>query len=142
MRRQNKRSVVVLSTNQRACLLCETVGTRCDECKAEFFNMSSVNDAGCESCNCDPFKSISTRCDAVTGQCECKSAVVVGRRCELCQQGWYIDDQLQQCSQCACHPLGTMSSDISHCNVTTAQCVCKPYVTGLTCDTCKHGYYE
>lgn len=39
-------------------------------------------------CACDPTGSLSTNCDSLGGQCQCKKNVV-GRRCDRCAPGTY-----------------------------------------------------
>uniref|UniRef100_A0AC35FKT8 Netrin-1 n=1 Tax=Panagrolaimus sp. PS1159 TaxID=55785 RepID=A0AC35FKT8_9BILA len=42
-------------------------------------------------------------------------------------------------SHCNCHPIGSLAKS---CNQTSGQCVCKPGVTGLTCNRCAKGYQQ
>ncbi|KAH7731161.1 Unc-6 protein precursor [Aphelenchoides avenae] len=40
---------------------------------------------------------------------------------------------------CNCHPIGSISKS---CNQTSGQCICKPGVTGITCNRCDKGYQQ
>ena len=40
---------------------------------------------------------------------------------------------------CNCHPIGSLSKN---CNQTSGQCICKPGVTGVTCNRCAKGYQQ
>lgn len=40
---------------------------------------------------------------------------------------------------CNCHPIGSLSKN---CNQTSGQCICKPGVTGPTCNRCAKGYEQ
>jgi len=42
------------------------------------------------------------------------------------------------CRECNCSRVGSVDY---RCHPVTGQCVCRPGVTGLTCDSCQPGYY-
>lgn len=44
---------------------------------------------------------------------------------------------LSSCQNCQCNSSGSLDSV---CNVTTGECHCKSFVTGMNCDTCLTGY--
>ncbi|KZC04266.1 Laminin subunit alpha-1 [Dufourea novaeangliae] len=88
-------------------------------------------------CRCDHLGSITTACDIVTGQCQCK-AHVIGRQCDHCMVGFWGLTTGAGCAPCECDPFGSYNSS---CHDTTGQCHCKPGVGGTRCDTCLPGYY-
>jgi len=134
---------VYRSSAEYSCYVCATTGLRCDQCKVGFFNLTSADRGGCEPCNCDPSRSLTTICDRDSGECRCKPNFI-GRRCEFCPPGSYDGVDLlggRICSPCKCDDLRGVVPN-SRCDATNGQCVCKEYVTGRHCDTCKHGYYK
>ena len=62
----------------------------CSECSDGYFNLSSINPDGCQSCECEGLGTLggSEVCDKETGQCPCK-ANVEGRECSLCASQHY-----------------------------------------------------
>nr|XP_054772039.1 laminin-like protein epi-1 [Lytechinus pictus] len=67
-----------------------------------------------------------------TGQCYCKGQVS-GRTCDECRDGTYRLDASNPigCQDCNCDVGGSVHAA---CNKETGQCVCRPRVTGVTCD--------
>ncbi|TMS36202.1 hypothetical protein L596_003429 [Steinernema carpocapsae] len=52
------------------------------------------------------------------------------------QMSFYCTSTLDACN---CHPVGSLSKS---CNQTSGQCICKPGVTGLTCNRCAKGFQQ
>ncbi|XP_053979211.1 laminin subunit alpha-1-like isoform X1 [Hylaeus volcanicus] len=88
-------------------------------------------------CRCNPIGSITTACDIVTGQCQCKFRVT-GRQCNQCMTGFWGLATGAGCAPCECDPIGSHNSS---CHDDTGQCYCKPGIGGTRCETCLPGYY-
>ncbi|GCB82233.1 hypothetical protein scyTo_0021962, partial [Scyliorhinus torazame] len=82
-------------------------------------------------CQCDPQGSISSVCEKVGGQCQCKSNVI-GQRCNQCAPDYYGFGP-NGCSPCSCNPEGSI---LSMCDQTTGQCQCRSGARGRQCDAC------
>ncbi|KAG1696659.1 Laminin subunit alpha [Nymphon striatum] len=119
-------------------LLCEckerVTGRICNTCKPLYWNLRANNPLGCEDCDCHKQGTIGglNICDGITGQCMCKPNVQ-SRRCDTCLDGTYRleEDNLFGCIKCGCNVGGSVHMN---CDKTTGQCVCRPRVTGRTCD--------
>lgn len=87
----------------RHCRSCLPVlrGERCNLCAATYWNYTSAL-ASCQQCSCAALGSLSTSCDAVTGQCSCRAgfascdcsqcdpaAGTQGLLCDTCQPGFF-----------------------------------------------------
>jgi len=63
---------------------------------------------------------------------------VVGRNCDVCEDGFYNLQSGQGCQTCGCDPIGSYNQT---CDIFTGQCFCRPGVTGLRCDHCEPRKY-
>ena len=100
-------------------------GSKCDQCRPGYYNLSADNPDGCQPCNCfaDGTVDGSDVCnDDSTGQCPCKN-FTEGRQCDSCMDGYYgLDGALDAgCLPCDCDPGG--SSD-SVCDKVAGKCQC------------------
>lgn len=86
----------------------------------------------CPSCNSTGSQNIA--CDAITGECHCKSGVT-GTLCDACQFSHFNFSETG-CTACNCSQFA-----ISDCDE-TGMCVCPIGVTGQKCDRCLDGYYQ
>ncbi|KAG8184137.1 hypothetical protein JTE90_008916 [Oedothorax gibbosus] len=99
------------------------------------------NAAGCPStCNCNKLGSYGESCDAISGQCECKTGVG-GLRCDRCEAGYWglhkiVTDGNVGCLPCDCNTWGSARDD---CEQMTGNCVCKHAILGAKCDVCPEG---
>ena len=103
-------------------------------------------------CDCDiGTVNCSGMCAKLGGQCPCASNVVT-RTCSVCDYTFFgvdcdgcegsnsvlIFQQLRlqdvRVLACNCHPNGSTAASMGSCD-DYGQCVCKPNVTGLKCDT-------
>jgi laminin alpha 3/5 len=98
-------------------------------CDESVFALSTRYNNGAESCGCDPNGSLSTQCDKLGGQCECKENVI-GRQCSRCKTGFY---GFPNCKECNC-PSG-------NCDDQTGSCICAQNVEEGTCSKCVPGTY-
>ncbi|KAM6311047.1 laminin subunit beta-3 [Podargus strigoides] len=122
----------------RCFCLPSVVGSDCDQCTAEHWDMGSGR--GCRPCGCHPQGSRSPHCNQFTGQCPCRDGFT-GRTCsaaqeQLCPDGHYGDVR-GGCTECDCDFQGTEGVG---CDKTTGQCLCRPGVTGPQCDQCQRGH--
>uniref|UniRef100_T1L3L3 Agrin n=1 Tax=Tetranychus urticae TaxID=32264 RepID=T1L3L3_TETUR len=95
------------------------------------------NLAGCpEVCNCNKLGSISSTCDPITNQCQCKVGVG-GLQCDRCKPGFWglhkISEGNNGCIPCSCNKNGSVRGD---CEQMTGRCVCKQGLQGVKCDIC------
>ncbi|XP_069732170.1 laminin subunit beta-3 isoform X3 [Phaenicophaeus curvirostris] len=121
----------------RCFCLPNVVGSDCDQCAAEHWEMASGR--GCQPCGCHPQGSRSPHCNQFTGQCPCREGFT-GRTCsapqeQVCPDGHYGDIRVG-CTECDCDFQGTEEVG---CDKTTGRCVCRPGVTGSRCDQCERG---
>jgi hypothetical protein len=116
------------------------MGTRCDQCRARFYNLTSINSEGCQQCLCNMTGSTSQECDKTSGQCPCKNSVT-GRQCEQCNLGFHSLNT-SGCQPCQCSIRGTRFGARHRCDPVSGQCQCKNYVSGYSCNRCKLGYYN
>ncbi|XP_077990481.1 usherin-like [Glandiceps talaboti] len=126
-----------LSTGDCVCKQ-NVIGISCDRCNYGYKNLDNSNPLGCESCNCDPFGSVSEYCDPETGQCQCQPTTM-GIACDTCQDNYYGLDS-SGCKLCQCDISGTLAG--TTCNKVTGQCICKANVQGRQCNECKDGFYN
>ena len=113
------------------------MGLKCDQCVNGTTRLSGINDAGCSPCDCNMDGSLSSICDPVTGDCECKPGVG-GIRCDECMDG-YFGFSDEGCQPCTCDPTGSSSTI---CDKETGNCTCRPNIGGINCDSCSSGFYN
>ncbi|XP_041646715.1 usherin [Cheilinus undulatus] len=128
-----------------------TTGKNCELCLSGFFRLEGSDPTSvgvCRLCDCHTSGTVNStmECNQVGGQCQCKAAVT-GRRCVECLPGWFglKASNPNGCEPCNCSDTGTISTLTGGnpiCNQDTAQCQCKPHVTGLSCDRCEFGYWN
>ncbi|XP_014832285.1 PREDICTED: usherin-like isoform X1 [Poecilia mexicana] len=128
-----------------------TSGKNCERCVGGFFRLQDSDPTSarvCQPCDCDVAGTVEgdTECAQIGGQCNCKAAVT-GRQCVHCLPGWFGLNATNPtgCTSCNCSDQGTVITStgaVSICNQHTGQCLCKPHVTGLSCDRCEFGYWN
>ncbi|XP_067908301.1 laminin subunit beta-1 [Heterodontus francisci] len=94
-------------------------------------SISAIMHDGALPCQCDPQGSISSVCEKIGGQCQCKSNVI-GQRCDQCAPGYYGFGP-NGCSPCSCSPEGSIHS---MCDQTSGQCQCRSGASGRQCNQC------
>jgi hypothetical protein len=117
------------------CINKNIIGAKCDHCASSFYNLTN----GClNSCGCDPYGSINSFCDQITGECLCKRNVV-GRKCINCAPGYYNLTFSGCLDKCRCSPVGSIDLN---CNPINGLCKCREGYTGVFCDECVDGYFS
>ncbi|XP_019743054.1 laminin subunit alpha-1 [Hippocampus comes] len=121
------------------CLRCRnnTAGRHCEICAAGFYG-DAVHRKNCTDCDCHVNGSLSSVCDAASGQCPCRDKMT-GRACDRCQcdrcgRG-HFGFGADGCAACACnHTSG-------NCDSHSGECVCPAHTEGDGCDACEAGYW-
>ncbi|XP_072569193.1 laminin subunit beta-1 isoform X1 [Paramormyrops kingsleyae] len=106
-------------------------------CTKLICSISAVMHNGALPCNCNLQGSLSTECEKVGGQCQCKSNVV-GRQCDQCAPGTYGFGGPYGCTACECHKSGSHSHQ---CDLVTGQCPCRAGASGQRCADCQPGQW-
>lgn len=86
----------------------------------------------CKHCECNALGAIPSPdngfvCEQPTGQCPCKDNVI-GRQCDLCEDGFFNLASGLGCKECQCDPVGAINAT---CNMRTGQCFGREGVVGL-----------
>ncbi|CAD5216795.1 unnamed protein product [Bursaphelenchus okinawaensis] len=134
-----------------------TAGADCEKCKLFHYDRpwsrATAEDANaCVACNCnlharkcrfnmELYRLSGNKSGGVCINCRHNTA---GRNCHYCKPGYFRDigkpiTHRKACKPCNCHPVGSLSKN---CNQTSGQCICKPGVTGLTCNRCAKGFEQ
>ena len=117
-------------------------GSKCDGCKPGYFNLTAINQDGCESCKCFPpgQEPSDLTCSFHSGQCHCKNNVY-GLKCDICRDGFYNLTSVNPfgCEDCLCNLGGSRTHA---CDKTSGSCTCHTdKITGRTCHGLVDGYY-
>ncbi|KAH0616507.1 hypothetical protein JD844_027654, partial [Phrynosoma platyrhinos] len=107
-----------------------------EACAKLIASLSARIHNGAVPCRCHPQGSMSSNCEKLGGQCQCKPNVI-GRCCDKCSAGSHSFGS-QGCLSCDCHPQGSVSA---LCDQVTGQCLCRPEVDGRQCNRCLAGYF-
>uniref|UniRef100_W5LFW3 Basement membrane-specific heparan sulfate proteoglycan core protein n=1 Tax=Astyanax mexicanus TaxID=7994 RepID=W5LFW3_ASTMX len=120
------------------CLKCvgHTSGRHCERCEDGYFG-DAVTAKDCQACGCHANGSVSSVCNIITGQCDCR-ANVVGDKCDRCQVGFHGINSGDGCRQCECSQSGSVSEACEE----DGQCQCIVGVSGAKCDRCQQGFYN
>uniref|UniRef100_A0A8B9RAB4 Basement membrane-specific heparan sulfate proteoglycan core protein n=1 Tax=Astyanax mexicanus TaxID=7994 RepID=A0A8B9RAB4_ASTMX len=120
------------------CLKCvgHTSGRYCERCEDGYFG-DAVTAKDCQACGCHANGSVSSVCNIITGQCDCR-ANVVGDKCDRCQVGFHGINSGDGCRQCECSQSGSVSEACEE----DGQCQCIVGVSGAKCDRCQQGFYN
>ncbi|XP_061877295.1 laminin subunit alpha-1 isoform X1 [Entelurus aequoreus] len=119
------------------CLRCRgnTGGRHCEMCVDGFYG-DAVHEKNCQDCSCDVGGSLSSVCDATTGQCACRENVT-GLACDRCQSGFFGLQSGRGCVACACNPSGSLADSCDD----NGRCQCVDGVDGDKCDRCGRSYF-
>ncbi|XP_023253955.1 netrin-G1 isoform X4 [Seriola lalandi dorsalis] len=119
--------------NTVICVSCKhnTRGQHCQLCKLGYYRNASAeldDENVCIECNCNPFGSVSDRCNG-TGFCICKEGTT-GPKCQECLPDYFWDDG---CKSQVCN------NELLHCQnggvcVNNVRCNCPSAYTGLMCE--------
>ncbi|XP_072536108.1 laminin subunit alpha-1 [Salminus brasiliensis] len=120
------------------CLKCvgHTSGRHCERCEDGYYG-DAVTAKNCQACGCHANGSVSSVCNIITGQCDCK-ANVIGDKCDHCQVGFHGINSGDGCRLCECNQSGSVSEACEE----DGRCQCIVGVSGDKCDRCQHGYYN
>uniref|UniRef100_A0A0N5A3D9 Netrin-1 n=1 Tax=Parastrongyloides trichosuri TaxID=131310 RepID=A0A0N5A3D9_PARTI len=134
-----------------------TAGNDCERCKPFHYDRpwaraTSDSANACVACNCnlharkcrfnaELYRLSGNKSGGICINCRHNTA---GRNCHYCKPGFYRDNtkaitHRRACKACGCHLVGSLSKS---CNQTSGQCICKPGVTGQTCNRCAKGYQQ
>ncbi|KAM4556041.1 laminin subunit gamma-1 [Fundulus diaphanus] len=124
-----------------------TAGLSCERCKDGFYGNATQGTPGdCQPCPCPP----GATCAVVhkTSEVVCTNcpAGTTGKRCELCDDGFFGDPLGQNgparaCRACQCSN-NIDPNAVGNCNRETGECLKCIYNTdGFFCDRCKAGFY-
>ncbi|CAL1535786.1 unnamed protein product, partial [Lymnaea stagnalis] len=147
-----------------------TKGQKCDACQPLYNNRAwlpgnETNARECLECTCNGHADTCVY-DATkgTGVCINCTGNTSGDRCDTCTTGFYLNPNRAAVSDntaepflfktcldksisssykisCNCNQNGTLSTDVSSCDVTTGQCKCKENVMQRDCGECKDAYW-
>ncbi|XP_010224857.1 PREDICTED: laminin subunit gamma-3-like [Tinamus guttatus] len=124
-----------------------TEGPSCERCSAGFYgNPFAGREDDCQPCPCpggSPCAQVPGSGDVVCTGCPPGQR---GRRCELCDDGFFGDPLGQRgpvrpCSPCQCH--GNVDANaVGNCDPVSGRCLrCLYNTTGEHCERCQRGFY-
>ena len=90
-----------------------------------------------KGCACSTSGSLSTICDANSGNCTCRPNYT-GTQCDRCTEGHY---GFPNCFPCDCNAEGSLEGRLNNCDSVDGQCFCKSTYSGQKCDRCLPGFY-
>ena len=109
-----------------------------------------------KECNCNEFGSTTFICDQMSGQCDCKSDLIVGTQCDSSKDGFFNFpnpegknikglSNITWCIQiinvilaCNCNTDGSMNIT---CTEQGGKCFCQDNISGDKCDECSAEHY-
>ncbi|CAH0382822.1 unnamed protein product [Bemisia tabaci] len=98
-------------------------------CREAAFSVVTNYNSAALPCQCNIEGSLNFECSQFGGQCKCRPNVI-GRRCELCETGYY---GFPNCKPCDC--------PAKLCEQNTGACLCPQNVIGEKCTECKEYTY-
>ncbi|CAI9596610.1 unnamed protein product [Staurois parvus] len=124
-----------------------TAGTHCEKCIEGFYGDSTVGSSSdCQPCPCPGGSS----CAVVprTKEVVCTNCPLgtTGKRCELCDDGYFGDPQGENgaprpCRACECNS-NIDPNAVGNCDRLTGECLkCIYNTAGFYCDRCRDGFY-
>ncbi|XP_066548014.1 laminin subunit gamma-1 [Amia ocellicauda] len=124
-----------------------TAGPSCERCKDGYYGDSSIGSStDCKPCPCPG----SSTCAVVpkTREVVCTNCPTgtTGKRCELCDDGYFGDPlgefgPVKACRACQCSD-NIDPNAVGNCNRETGECLkCIYNTAGFFCDRCKAGFY-
>ena len=117
-------------------------GSKCDQCKQGYFNLTASNGLGCQKCQCVQQGTVDgdISCTPDEGQCICKN-FTTGMKCEHCKDTFFNmrNENPNGCDSCQCN-LGGSESIV--CNKTNGVCECHTdTIIGRQCNQLQNGFY-
>ncbi|XP_034743250.1 laminin subunit gamma-1 [Etheostoma cragini] len=121
-----------------------TAGLSCERCKDGFYGDATQGSSGdCQPCPCPA----GATCAVVpkTREVVCTNCPTgtTGKRCELCDDGFFVDPlgPVRACRACKCSD-NIDPNAVGNCNRETGECLKCIYNTdGFFCDRCMDGFY-
>uniref|UniRef100_A0A672Q4G9 Laminin subunit gamma-1 n=1 Tax=Sinocyclocheilus grahami TaxID=75366 RepID=A0A672Q4G9_SINGR len=124
-----------------------TAGMSCERCKDGFYGDSTVGSSSdCKPCPCPA----GATCAVVprTKEVVCTNCPTgtTGKRCELCDDGFFGDPlgengPVRACRACSCNN-NIDPNAVGNCNRESGECLkCIYNTAGVFCDRCKEGFY-
>ncbi|XP_066933957.1 laminin subunit gamma-1-like [Clytia hemisphaerica] len=123
-----------------------TEGNNCERCKPLFNNKPWTFGQACDGCTCNNHAS-SCFYNAAKGVGVCQNCIhnTKGDECDECKSGFFRNTTFlisspEACAECDCDTAGVLFG--SHiCDPLSGKCICKIFVEGDRCDTCKDGFF-
>ncbi|XP_056266449.1 laminin subunit gamma-1 [Pseudoliparis swirei] len=125
----------------------DTAGLSCERCRDGFYGDASRGSAAdCEPCPCPTGATcavVPTSKEVVCTNCP---AGTTGKRCELCDDGFFGDPlgragPVRACRACKCSD-NIDPNAVGNCDRETGECLkCIQHTAGFFCDRCRDGFY-
>ncbi|XP_072544365.1 laminin subunit gamma-1 [Salminus brasiliensis] len=124
-----------------------TAGMSCERCKDGFYGDATVGSASdCKPCPCPSGATCAIVPKTKEVVCTNCPTGTTGKRCELCDDGFFGDPlgtngPVRACRECKCSS-NIDPNAVGNCDRETGECLKCIYNTdGFFCDRCKEGYY-
>lgn len=124
-----------------------TAGLSCERCKDGFYGDATGGSAAdCEPCPCPSGATCAVVPKTKEVVCTNCPAGTTGKRCELCDDGFFGDPlgqngPVRTCRACKCSD-NIDPNAVGNCNRETGECLkCIYNTAGFFCDRCKDGFY-
>ncbi|XP_038125931.1 laminin subunit gamma-1 [Cyprinodon tularosa] len=124
-----------------------TAGLSCERCKDGFYGNATRGTSGdCQPCPCPAGATCAVVIKTNEVVCTNCPSGTTGKRCELCDDGFFGDPlgqngPVRACRACQCNG-NTDPNAVGNCNRENGECLKCIYNTdGFFCDRCKDGYY-
>ncbi|XP_067309567.1 laminin subunit gamma-1 [Pseudorasbora parva] len=124
-----------------------TAGMSCERCKDGFYGDSTRGSSSdCKECPCPPGATCAVVPKTKEVVCTNCPAGTTGKRCELCDDGFFGDPkgekgQKRECQACSCNN-NIDPNAVGNCDRETGECLkCIYNTAGVFCDRCKQGFY-
>ncbi|XP_022533612.2 laminin subunit gamma-1 [Astyanax mexicanus] len=124
-----------------------TAGMSCERCKDGFYGDATVGSSSdCKPCPCPSGATCALVPKTKEAVCTNCPAGTTGKRCELCDDGFFGDPlgksgPVRACRECKCSS-NIDPNAVGNCDRETGECLKCIYNTdGFFCDRCKEGFY-
>uniref|UniRef100_A0A8C2ZEG4 Laminin, gamma 1 n=1 Tax=Cyclopterus lumpus TaxID=8103 RepID=A0A8C2ZEG4_CYCLU len=123
-----------------------TAGLSCERCKDGFYGDATRGSSDCEPCPCPAGATCAVVPSTREVVCTNCPTGTTGKRCELCDDGFFGDPlgqsgPVRSCRACKCSD-NIDPNAVGNCDRETGECLKCIYNTdGFFCDRCKDGFY-